>query len=89
MAMEMLKAKLYAKRLSEENEEKKQLYSQLSDVAWGNQIRSYVLHPYNLVKDNRSNYQTSNVQNVLDGSGLQSIMQATLMNFHQKSKPNL
>jgi peptide chain release factor 2 len=83
MAMDMLKAKLYAKRLAEENEEKKQLYSQQSDVAWGSQIRNYVLHPYNMVKDNRSNYQTSNVQSVLDGYGLQSFMQASLM--HDKA----
>jgi peptide chain release factor 2 len=86
MAMEMIKAKLYAKRLSDENEEKKQLYSQQTDVAWGNQIRSYVLHPYNLVKDSRSNHQTSNVQSVLDGSGLQSFMQATLMHEAKKCK---
>lgn len=81
--MDMLKAKLYAKRLAEENAEKKQLYSQNTEVAWGNQIRNYVLHPYNMIKDSRSNYQTSNVQSVLDGYGLQAFMRASLM--HDKT----
>ena len=66
-AMEMLKAKLYAKHLEEQNKEKKDLYAQNQDVAWGNQIRSYVFHPYQMVKDSRTKVQTGRLQQVLDG----------------------
>ncbi|MBQ9024104.1 MAG: peptide chain release factor 2, partial [Bacilli bacterium] len=66
-AMKVLKSKLYQieeeKRLKELNENNKNL----SDINFGSQIRSYVMHPYSLVKDHRTNYETSNVSKVLDG----------------------
>ncbi|KAJ3345009.1 hypothetical protein HDU91_007490, partial [Kappamyces sp. JEL0680] len=81
-AMEMLKAKLYAKQLMEQNKEKKDLYAQKDDVAWGNQIRNYVLHPYHMIKDTRSGYSTTNVHAVLDGD-IQPFMQASLLHDKQ------
>jgi peptide chain release factor 2 len=67
IAMEMLLAKL--KRLKEAQRDKEiaKLYGQKGEIAWGNQIRSYVLQPYTLVKDHRTDYETGKVQNVLDG----------------------
>ena len=66
-AMKMLKSRIYEIELDKKNEEKKKLESNKKQIGWGNQIRSYVLHPYKMVKDLRTNYQTSNAENVLDG----------------------
>ena len=66
-AMKVLKSKLYAieeeKRLKESEEKNKNQ----SDINFGSQIRSYVMHPYSLIKDHRTNYETSNVQKIMDG----------------------
>ncbi len=66
-ALKVLKSRLY--RYYKEEEEKKQerLESQKKKIEWGSQIRSYVFHPYNLVKDHRTNVETTNVQAVMDG----------------------
>jgi peptide chain release factor 2 len=66
-AMSLLKAKLYRLEEQKREEELSRLYSEKGEIAWGNQIRSYVLHPYNLVKDHRTSTETSNTQAVLDG----------------------
>ena len=66
-AMKMLKSRLYEIELDKKNEEKKKEEDNKKKIGWGNQIRSYVLHPYKMVKDLRTNYQTSNAENVLDG----------------------
>ena len=66
-AMKMLKSRLYEIELDKKNEEKKKEEGNKKKIGWGNQIRSYVLHPYKMVKDLRTNYQTSNADNVLDG----------------------
>ena len=66
-AMQMLKAKLYQLELSKNNAELDSVKGDLSAINFGSQIRSYVLEPYTLVKDNRSNYETSNASKVLDG----------------------
>ena len=66
-AMVMLKSKLYQLMLEKQASELKELKGEQKDIAWGSQIRSYVLHPYSLVKDNRSNYESSNPKAVLDG----------------------
>ena len=66
-AMKMLKSRLYEIELDKKNEEKKKEESNKKQIGWGNQIRSYILHPYKMVKDLRTNYQTSNADNVLDG----------------------
>ncbi len=66
-AMRFLKAKLYQKKLEEELKKKAELEEMKSDIGWGNQIRSYVFHPYKMVKDLRTGVETSNVEQVMDG----------------------
>lgn len=66
-AMKILGARLYQKEKEEENKKKEKIESQKKEIAWGNQIRSYVFHPYNMVKDHRTNVETSNIQQVMDG----------------------
>ena len=66
-AMKMLKSRIYEIETQKKNEEKKKEESNKKQIGWGNQIRSYVLHPYKMVKDIITNYQTSNAENVLDG----------------------
>jgi peptide chain release factor 2 len=66
-AMKILKARLYELEESKRDAERAAEYGQKSDNAWGNQIRSYVLQPYQMVKDLRTNAETSNVSAVLDG----------------------
>ncbi len=66
-AMKLLKAKLYELKLQEQAEELKDIRGEVKDIGWGSQIRSYVFHPYNMVKDHRTNAETSNVQSVMDG----------------------
>lgn len=68
IAMKMLKAKLYNLELQKREEEKMRLAKTKSDIAWGNQIRSYVLQPYQLVKDLRTGFEIPNFQTVLDGN---------------------
>ena len=66
-AMKMLKARLYMLEQQKRNAEMAKLYSDKGEIAWGNQIRSYVLQPYQMIKDHRTNFQVGNVDPVLDG----------------------
>jgi peptide chain release factor 2 len=66
-AMKVLKAKLYMLEQQKRDAEIAKLYSSKGEIAWGNQIRSYVLQPYQMVKDHRTNFQTGDVEAVLDG----------------------
>jgi peptide chain release factor 2 len=66
-AMNLLKAKLFQLREQEKRDELKKMYGEKGEIAWGYQIRSYVLHPYKQVKDLRTGLETSNVDSVLDG----------------------
>ena len=67
-ALELLRGKLYARREEERIAKEKGMYvSKTTDIEWGNQIRSYVLHPYKMVKDHRTNFETSDVEGVLNG----------------------
>jgi len=65
--MSMLKARLYEFELQKKEKENSKIENSKSDIGWGHQIRSYVLHPYRLVKDNRTNFENSNPDKVLDG----------------------
>ena len=75
-ALSMLKAKLYELELKKREEENQLISSSKNEIGWGSQIRSYVLHPYNLVKDLRTNVETGNTDAVLDGELDQFINEA-------------
>lgn len=66
-AMRMLKSRLYDRMMREKMAEKNRLENDKGEIAWGNQIRSYVLHPYQSIKDHRTNLEIGNSQRVLDG----------------------
>ena len=66
-AMSVLKARLYEKRLDEQRSEMERFYGEKGEIGWGSQIRSYVLQPYQMVKDLRTGISTSDTQGVLDG----------------------
>ena len=78
LAMKILKAKLYEKQQEEARAERDKLDSEKRKIAWGSQIRSYVLHPYQLVKDHRTGVEIGNSAGVLDGSIDRFIEQALL-----------
>jgi peptide chain release factor 2 len=65
--MQMLKSRLYQLEVEKRNEEKAKIESSKKRIDFGSQIRNYVLHPYKLVKDNRTSVETSDAQSVLDG----------------------
>ena len=67
IAMEMLKSKLYDIELKKEEEKNSKDRGEKSQIAWGHQIRSYIMQPYQLVKDHRTGYEDSNVNSILDG----------------------
>jgi peptide chain release factor 2 len=66
-AMKMLKAKLYQRKIEEQQAELDEIRGEQKEIGWGSQIRSYVFHPYSLVKDHRTNLEVGNVQGVMDG----------------------
>lgn len=66
-AMKILKSRLYEKMQDEKKAQMERFYGEKGEISWGNQIRNYVLQPYQLVKDLRTNIDTGNVQSVLDG----------------------
>ncbi|MEC9492310.1 peptide chain release factor 2 [Flexistipes sp.] len=66
-AMKILKARLFERELEKKNEERQELEDSKTEMGWGNQIRSYVMHPYKMVKDLRTRHETGNVDAVMDG----------------------
>lgn len=83
-AMKILRSRLYELRREEHDEEMEKLQGEKRVIAWGSQIRSYVLHPYRMIKDHRTNYETSNVEAVLDGD-LDEFIRKYLLSRSQKS----
>jgi len=79
MAMKFLKSKLYELKLQEQNEKIDEVNKAKKDIAWGSQIRSYILHPYKMIKDHRTNLEVGNVNRVLDGD-IDDFIEAYLLN---------
>jgi len=79
--MNMLRARLYNYEIKKREDKTKNIESAKSDIGWGHQIRSYVLHPYRLVKDNRTNYESSNPDKILDGD-LDEFLESNLYNLN-------
>ena len=77
-ALRILRSKLYQRELEKRMELQNELEGQKKKIEWGSQIRSYTLHPYKLVKDHRTGYETSDTQAVLDGD-LNEFIKAYLM----------
>jgi peptide chain release factor 2 len=83
MAMKILKARLYERELENRKAEAKVVEDSKMDIAWGSQIRSYVLHPYRMAKDHRTDFETGDVNSVLDGE-LQGFVEKYLMERNKK-----
>lgn len=84
-AMKILRSRLYQKYLEQQQKEKKELRGEYHEAAWGNQARSYVLHPYKLVKDHRTDYETSNAEDVLEGE-LDGFVESYLRSLKEKKQ---
>ncbi len=82
-ALRMLKSQLYEIELRKKKETIAEIEGSKRKIEWGSQIRSYVMHPYKMVKDNRTGYETGNVQAVMDGD-INDFIKAYLMEFGQK-----
>jgi len=82
-AMRILKSQLYEMELSKRREEQSKIEGEKKKIEWGSQIRSYTLHPYKMVKDHRTNYESGNVIAVLDGD-LNTFIKSYLMEFAGK-----
>ena len=78
--MKMLKSRLYQQRKEEEEAKRSAIESSKKKIEWGSQIRSYVFHPYNLVKDHRTGTETSGIQAVMDGD-IDDFIRSYLMEF--------
>lgn len=87
-AMKMLKSKLYKLELEKQQEKLVNIRGEVRDISWGSQIRSYVFHPYNMVKDHRTNEETSNVQAVMDGN-IDKFINSYLLTLNKKEFSNL
>jgi len=81
-AMKMLKSKLYQLELEKQEAELDEIEKSKMKIEWGSQIRSYVFHPYNMVKDHRTNEETSDIQKVMDGD-LNKFIRSYLSKFNQ------
>ena len=84
-ALKILKARLMERELIRRAEERARLKGKHVAAGWGNQIRSYVLHPYKQVKDHRSSYETTNPDAVLDGD-LDPLMRAYLLSSVEREQ---
>ncbi|MCH8170919.1 MAG: peptide chain release factor 2 [Bacteroidetes bacterium] len=81
-AMKLLKSKLYKLELEKKEAELDEVEKNKMKIEWGSQIRSYVFHPYNMVKDHRTNEETSDIQKVMDG-GIDKFIKSYLLKFSQ------
>ncbi len=86
MALKVLRSRLFELKKKEKDERMDALHSAKKDIAWGSQIRSYVLHPYKLIKDHRTNLEVGNVQKVLDGE-IDDFIEAYLLRESSTAAP--
>ncbi|MBN1412738.1 MAG: peptide chain release factor 2 [Spirochaetales bacterium] len=84
-AMKVLRSRVYAYYKDKHDEEKEKLQAEKKNIAWGNQIRSYVFQPYTMVKDHRTKFESGNIQAVMDG-GIDSFIQTYLQFAYEKQK---
>ncbi len=84
-AMKILKARLYQKKLEEERAKRQKLEDSKTEIGWGNQIRSYVFHPYQMVKDHRTGHETGDTRRVMDGE-IDDFIYAYLLKFPELSR---
>lgn len=89
MAMAILKSRLYELEKKKQDEKMDALNKEKKDISWGSQIRSYVLHPYKLIKDHRTKYEEHNAETVLDGD-IDAFIKSYLLylTFNQKREDN-
>jgi len=85
-ALRILKARLLERQRQEKEKEREALEAEKKDIAWGSQIRSYVLQPYQKIKDHRTDLEEGNVQRVLDGD-LDDLMEAYLLLTSESRRP--
>jgi peptide chain release factor 2 len=85
IAMNVLKSKLYQLEKQKQDQKLQEMHDSKDDIAWGSQIRSYILHPYQMVKDHRTDFETGNTKNVLDG-GIDSFIEAVLLSDRDKKR---
>jgi len=78
LAMKVLKARIYQREKQKQDEKMREMHESKDEIAWGSQIRSYVMHPYQMVKDHRTDLEVGNVNSVLDGA-LDSFMERVLL----------
>ena len=82
-ALKILKSKLLSRKLEEEQQKMREIKGELKKIEWGSQIRSYVFQPYTMVKDHRTDYETSDVHDVMDGN-IQPLINEYLKKSHSK-----
>jgi peptide chain release factor 2 len=82
MALKVLRSRIYEMKLQEQSDKMDELHKTKKDIAWGSQIRSYVLHPYKMIKDHRTNLEVGNTQKILDGD-LDEFIEAYLISAAQ------
>jgi peptide chain release factor 2 len=81
VALKILKSKLYELEIKEKAKEMESLKGEQKEIGWGSQIRSYIMHPYQLVKDHRTGYETGNVKAMLDGELLNDFIKTYLFSY--------
>jgi len=86
VAMKVLKARLYELELEKQKKKQEELTGEKKEITWGSQIRSYVLHPYRMIKDHRTGYETGNVEPVLDGELDEFIKAYLVMTANKKAE---
>jgi len=86
VAMKVLKSRLYELELEKQRKHHEKLAGEKKEISWGSQIRSYVLHPYRMIKDHRTNFETGNIDPVLDGDLDSFIREYLVMSASGKGK---